>query len=166
MTAATIHSDFGAQENKICHCLHFFHFYLQWSDGTGWHDLITFFLMLSFKPVFSCSSFIIINRLFSSSSISVISVVSSVHLRFLIFLQIIFILASDSSGLAFYMMYSANKLNKQGDNTHPWWTPFPILNWSIVPYSVLTVAFWSMYRFLRRQVRCSGILISLGIFHT
>ena len=23
MTAVTVRSDFGAQENKICHCLHF-----------------------------------------------------------------------------------------------------------------------------------------------
>ena len=28
MTAVTIHSDFGAQENKICHCIHFPPFYL------------------------------------------------------------------------------------------------------------------------------------------
>ena len=26
------------------------------------------------------------------------------------------------------MMYSEYKLNKQGDNTQPWHTPFPILN--------------------------------------
>ena len=26
--AVTVHSDFGAQENKICHCFHFFLFYL------------------------------------------------------------------------------------------------------------------------------------------
>ena len=26
------------------------------------------------------------------------------------------------------MMYSAYKLNKQGDNIQPWWTPFPIWN--------------------------------------
>ena len=26
--AVTIHSDLGAQENKICHCFHFFPFYL------------------------------------------------------------------------------------------------------------------------------------------
>ena len=32
-------SDFGAQENKICHCFHFSPFYLPWSDGTGCHDL-------------------------------------------------------------------------------------------------------------------------------
>ena len=24
MATVTIHSDFGAQENKICHCFHFF----------------------------------------------------------------------------------------------------------------------------------------------
>ena len=26
--AVTVHSDLGAQENKICHCFHFFPFYL------------------------------------------------------------------------------------------------------------------------------------------
>ena len=34
-----IHNDFGAQENKICYCFHFFLFCLPWSDGTGCHDL-------------------------------------------------------------------------------------------------------------------------------
>ena len=28
VAAVTVHSDFGAQENKICHCFHFFPFYL------------------------------------------------------------------------------------------------------------------------------------------
>ena len=32
-------SDFGAQENKICHCFHVFPICLPWSDGTGCHDL-------------------------------------------------------------------------------------------------------------------------------
>ena len=41
---------------------------------------------------------------------------------------------------------------------------FPILNQSIVPCLVLTVASWLAYRFLRRQVRWSGIPISLRIF--
>ena len=27
MATVTICSDFGTQENKICHCFHFFHFY-------------------------------------------------------------------------------------------------------------------------------------------
>ena len=32
-------SDFGVQENKVCHCFHCFPIYLLWSDGTGCHDL-------------------------------------------------------------------------------------------------------------------------------
>ena len=39
MSAVTVCSDFGAQENKICHRLHFFTFYLPWSDGNGFYDL-------------------------------------------------------------------------------------------------------------------------------
>ena len=35
-------------------------------------------------------------------------------------------------------MYSAKKLNKQGDDIQPWRTPFPFWNQSIVPYLVLT----------------------------
>ena len=27
MAAAVVHSDFGAPQNKICHCFHFFSFY-------------------------------------------------------------------------------------------------------------------------------------------
>ena len=33
MAAVTICRDFGAQENKICHCFHPFPIYLPWSDG-------------------------------------------------------------------------------------------------------------------------------------
>ena len=62
------------------------------------------------------------------------------------------------------MMYSASKLNKQGDNIQPWRTPFPIWNQSVVPCPVLTVAYWPAYRFLKRQVRWSGIPISFRIF--
>ena len=61
-------------------------------------------------------------------------------------------------------MYPAYKLNKQGDNIQPWQIPFPIRNQSVVPCPVLTVASWPAYRFLRRQLRWSGILISFRIF--
>ena len=47
-----------------------------------------------------------------------------------------------------------------------WHTPFPILNQSTVPCPVLTVAFWAAYRFCRKQVRWSGIPISLRISHS
>ena len=63
-------------------------------------------------------------------------------------------------------MYSAYKLNKQGDNVQPWRTPFPIWNQSVVPCPVLTAASWPAYRFVKRQVRWSGIPISWRIFHS
>ena len=65
-------------------------------------------------------------------------------------LQSWFQLASISP--VFLMMYSAQKLNKQGDNIQPWRTPFPIWNQSVVPCPVLTVASWPAYMFLKRQV--------------
>ena len=92
----------------------------------GTDALSLVFWRLSFKPSFSLSSFTFIKRLFSSPSLSAIRVVSSAYLRLLIFLLAILILACASSSLTFHMMYSAYKLNKQGDNIQPWHTPFPI----------------------------------------
>ena len=164
MAALTICSDFGAQEKKVCHCFHCFLIYLPWSDGTRCHDLS--FWMLSFKPVFSLSSFTFIKRLFSSYSLSAVTVVPLAYLRLLIFLPAVLIPACASSSPGFCMIYSALKLNKQGDSMQPWCTPFPIWNQSIVPCPVLTVASWPTYRFLRRQVRWSGIPISSRIFYS
>ena len=65
-----------------------------------------------------------------------------------------------------YSEYKLNKLNRQGDNIQPWCTPFPIWNQSIVPCPVLTVASSPAYKFLRRQIRWSGIPISLRIFYS
>ena len=73
----------------------------------GLSVVIFFFWMLNFKPDFSLSSFTFIKRLFSSSSLSAIRVVSSAYLRSLIFLPAILITACASSNLAFHMMYSA-----------------------------------------------------------
>ena len=53
--------------------------------------MILVFWMLSFKPTFSLSSFTIIKRLLSSSSLSAIRVVSSAYLTLLIFLLAILI---------------------------------------------------------------------------
>ena len=72
--------------------------------------------MLSFKPAFSLSSFIFIKKLFSSSSLSAIRVVSPAYLRLMVFLLEILTPTCDSSSLAFHMMYSMYKLNKQGNN--------------------------------------------------
>ena len=69
--------------------------------------MILVFWMLSFKPTFSLSSFTFIKRLFSSSSLSAIRVVSYAYLRLLIFLPAIWIPVCASSSPAFLMMYSA-----------------------------------------------------------
>ena len=133
MAAITICSDFGAQ--KVSQCFLCFPIYLPWSDGTGCHDLL--FWMLRLKPTFSLSSFTFIKRLFSSS-LSTLRVVSSAYLRLLIFLPAILIPLCVKRP-DFHLMYSANKLNKQGDSIQPWYTPFPIWNQS--------VASWPAYRF-------------------
>ena len=50
-------------------------------------------------------------------------------------------------GLDVEKVYSAQKLNKQGDSIQP----FPILNQSVVLCLALTVASWPVYRFFRRR---------------
>ena len=162
MAAVSVCSDFGAQEIKsvtvsiftpsICH------------EVLRLDTMILVFWMLSFKPDFSLSSFTLIKRLFSSL-LSAIRVVSSSYLRLLIFLPAILIPAWASSSPAFRKMYSAYKLNKQGDSIQCWCTPFLIWNQFFVPCPVLTVTSRPAYRFLRRQVKWSGIPISLRIFH-
>ena len=64
IAAVTVWSDFEAQENKLCHCFHFFPFYLPWNDGTRYPDLS--FFIVELQSAFSLSSFSLIKRLFSS----------------------------------------------------------------------------------------------------
>ena len=87
---------------------------------------------ISNAPAFSCSSFTLNKRPSSPSSLSSISVVSSAHLTLLIFLLTILIPACDSSYLAFCMMYSAYKLNKQGDNIQPVYFTYSFSNFEPV----------------------------------
>ena len=105
MAVVTVHSGFGAQETKICHCFHFSPINLTWSDGIGCHDLS--FFNVEFKPTFSLSSFTFFKRLFSSSLLFAIKVVSSAYLKLLIYLPAILIPACESPSPAFHLMYSA-----------------------------------------------------------
>ena len=110
-------------------------------------DAVIFvFWKFSFKPAFSLSSFTFIKKVFSSSSLSAIWVVSSSYLRLSIYLLEILIPACASSSLALHMMYSEYKLNMQGDNMQPWHTDFLIWHQS-VPCPVRIVASWPAYRF-------------------
>ena len=113
-------------------------------DVMGPDAMILVFWMMNFKPAFSLSSFTFIKRLFSSSSLSAIRVVSSAYLRSLIFLTAILIPAYASISPAFLMMYSAYKLNKQDDNIQCWCTPLAqlplIASGFKLPY--VAVIFW------------------------
>ena len=82
----------------------------------GADAMILVFRMLSFKPAFSLSSFTLIKKLSSFSSLFAIRGVSSAYLKLLKFLLAILIPVCDSFSPAFHLMYSAYKMNKHGDN--------------------------------------------------
>ena len=103
MAAVILFSDFGAQENKVCHCFHFSQSICH--EVIGLDALIFVFLMLSFKPAFSLSSLTFIKELFSSSSLCAIKVELSAYLILLLFRAAILIPASASCSLIFFTMY-------------------------------------------------------------
>ena len=85
----------------------------------GLDVMILVFLIFSFKLVLSLSSFTLIKMLFSSFSLSAISMVSSVYLMLLMFIPPVLIPASNSFSLAFLMMCSGHRLNNQSDSRQP-----------------------------------------------
>ena len=158
MAAVTIYGDFGTQENKVSHCFHCFPIYLPWSDGTGCHDLFSERWVL--RQLFHSPFSPFIKRLFSSSSLSAVRVVTSAYMRLLIFVLEILIPAYDSSSPAFCMMYSAYMINSRVTT----YSLDVLLSQFCSMFQV--TAFWPAYRFLRRKVRWSGIPISFRIFHS
>ena len=110
----------------VCHHFHCFPTYLPWSDGTWCHVPLVFWV-LSFKPAYSLTSFTLIKKFFSFSSLKMFF--SSICVSEVVNVSLL-IPACDSLRLAFQMIYSAYKLNKQGDNIQPCHTPFPILSQS------------------------------------
>ena len=101
-------TDFGAQENKICHCFHFFSIC---PEVMGPDAIILVFWMLSFKPAFLLSSLTFIKRLLRSSSLSAIRWYHLPVWGYWYFSQQSWF----QPGIR--MMYSAYKLNKHGDST-------------------------------------------------
>ena len=162
MAAVTICSDFRVQEEKICHCFHLSPSICHEVMGPG---VIILVLLRVLSWIFHSPP--------SPSSRG-----SLVPLHFLplgwyhlhiwgcwCFSCLSWFPPCNSFSLAFPMMCSAYRLNKQGDNRQPCHTSFSILN-QAVPYRVLTVASWLAHNFLRRQLRWSGIPISLRSFHS
>ena len=161
MAAVSICSDFGAHENQVYNYYHCFPIYLP--EVMRVYAMIFVFWKLSFKSTFSLSSFTFIKRLFRSSLRSPHHEGGVIRVSEVIDISP----GSPDSSLQFIqhsMTYSACKLDKQGDNIQPWHTPLPIWNQSVGPWPVLTVASWPAYRFLKRQVRWSGIPIFFTIF--
>ena len=78
----------------------------------GLDAMILVFWVLSFSPAFSLSYFTLIKRLFSSSSLSAIRVVSYAYLKLILFLAVL-ISTCDWLSPAFCVMHSAFGL--------PWW---------------------------------------------
>jgi len=107
MAAVIVHSDFGAQENKVCHHFHYFPFICH--EVMGSDAMILGFWMLSFKfftlffihKVLFHSLFSPSSRGFNSSWLSAVRVVSSAYLRLLIFLSAILIPACAASSPVF-----------------------------------------------------------------
>ena len=102
----------------------------------GLDAMILVFWMLRFKPAFLLSSLTLIKRLFSSSSLFVIKVVSLAYLSLLTFLGAILIPACEPSSTAF-LVCTLRKVNKQGDDPQPWRTPFPVWEPPSVLFHVL-----------------------------
>ena len=159
MAAVTVQSDFGAQENKICHCFHSSpSIYL---EVMGLDAMIFIFWMLSFKPTFY-------SPLSPSSRDSLIPlhflplewyhlhIWGCWHFSWQSWFQLVSHPAQQFTWCTLHI--------KETDNIQPWCTPFPILKQSIVPCTVLAIESWPIYRFHRRQVRWSGTPISWRIF--
>ena len=85
MATVTICSDFGAQENKICHSFYFSCIYLPWNDRPGCNDISECWVLSQlFHFPFLPSS--------RGSLFSAIRVVLSAYLRLLIFFLAILII--------------------------------------------------------------------------
>ena len=134
MVAVSICSDFGNQKNSLS-LFPLFPIYLPWSDGPGCHDLC--FLNVEFQANIFTLLFHFhqqaLKFFFTFCHKGGVINISEV----IVFLLAILIPAYVSSSPAFLMMYSAYKLNKQGDNIQPWHTPFPIWSQPVVPCPIL-----------------------------
>ena len=106
---------------------------MKWWDWMPWSLFLECWVLSQlFHSPLSQEESLFIKRLFNSSLLSAFKVVSSADLRVVVFLPAVWLPVCDSSSLAFCMIYSACKLNKEGDNMQHWHIPFPIVNQSTV----------------------------------
>ena len=107
-------------------------------EAMGLDAMILVFWMLSFKLIFSLLFHFhqgTLQFFFTFCNKGHVICISEVIFIFPSYLDF----SCGSISPAFLTIYSAYKLNKQGDNIQPWHTPFPIWNQSVAPCPVLTV---------------------------
>ena len=130
MAAVTICSDFGAQKNSQPLFLLFPHlFAMKWWNQMPWSYFSECWALSQlFHPPLSFSSrgSLLLFHVCHKDGVICISEVIDIFPGNL------------DSSLCFFqpsisLMYSAYKLNKQGDNIQTWCTPFPIWNLSVSP---------------------------------
>ena len=118
--------------------------------------------MLSFRPTFSLSSFTFIKRLFRSSSLSAITVVSSAYLRLFIFLPAIWIPACASTCLT--ILFLMTTLSIVMSHFHSWHSLFVYLNPSFTCHFPQNIHCYSLfYEFV--DVYCMLALSFVILFH-
>lgn len=163
MAVVPIPSDFGNQENKICHSFCFFWFYFPWSDGTRCLDCS---LLLA---VFQARCFILlfhfIKRLFSSSPLSALEwcplhVCSCWFFSWQSWFQLAIHPGQHFTCCTLQKVKCAAWQYKAMSHS--------FLNLEPVSCSRSNSKFalWPVYGLLRRQIRWSGTLISFRMFHS
>ena len=117
-------------------------FAMKWLDRMPWSQFIECWVLshLFYSPL------TFMKRLSISSSLSAIRMVSSVYLSLLISLLAILIPGCALSSLAFHMLYSAYKLNKQGDSIQAWCAPFLVVPYMLSCFSCvwLFMTLWTI----------------------
>ena len=119
--------------------------------------------MLSFKLAFSLSSFTFIRKL-------LVPLFFCHYSYFICISEFVNISPRNHDSSLWFIQtgisHDALCINAKHAGWQPWHTPFPIMNQCSVPCLVLTVASCLVYRFLREQVKWTGISISLRIVHS
>ena len=129
MAAVTICSDFGAQENKICNCLHFCPSI--WHEVMGPDAKILVFWKVSFKPAFHfplshSSRSSLVPLYFLPLKWYYLHIWSCWYFSWQSWFQLVIHQAS------YFTWYILHILNKLGDNIQPFCTSLPILAQSVV----------------------------------
>ena len=158
MIAVTVRSDFGAQEEEICHCFYLFPFYLPCSCGAGCHDLSFFFfwyLVLSWfvhSPSSSSSRGSLAPLCFLPLEWYHLHIWGCWRFSRLAWFQLVIIQPGISHDVLSIHV-------KQTGWQQTALSYFLLDLEPISSYKVSTIASWPAYRFLRRQVRWPGISI-------